>query len=164
MRVAQGKRMEDLILESIRRSGIQITPASSYEDMRLKIDGWMTIGPSEPPKPLQIKYRETGDDILMEVYKDWEKGVPGRDMVGKAEYYACVNRTGNGVIVQVKDLKERLANGMDTVKQKGWYKEHGVEIKLRTDAYHGQMKCMAFINVVASQIPVWKEFQLLDQS
>lgn len=162
MRVTQGKQMEDLILESIRRIGVHITPANSFEDTRLKIDAWMTIPFTGQQTSLQIKYRETGDDILMEVYKDWEKRVQGRDMVGKAEYYACVNRLGQGVIVQVKDLKERLAKGMEAVEQKGWYKENGVEIKVRTDAYHGQMKCMAFINVAKSGIPVWKTFTLLE--
>jgi hypothetical protein len=145
-RVKAGKKMEQRIIDSMNSAGIIVTPATAQEDMYQKIDGWLD------GQSLQIKYRETGNDILFEVYKDWIKGIEGRDLCGKADLYACVNLAGQGVIVRTTDIKNLVRAALPTVKDKGFYKAAGLDIKLRPDAYHGQLKCVAFIDWSALNI------------
>lgn len=132
--------MEAAIIASMNAAGIIVTPATAQEDQYQKIDGWLD------GQSLQIKYRETGDDILFEVYKDWYKDIEGRDLCGKAELYACVNRSGQGVIVRTAQIKDLIKAALPAVKDEGYYKANGLDIKLRPDAYHGQLKCVAFID------------------
>ncbi len=139
-RVQRGKKMEERIIDAMRAAGISVQLATAQEDQYQKIDGWLD------GKGLQIKYRETGDDILFEVYKDWLKGIEGRDLIGQADLYACVNRAGQGVIVPTAEIKSLVQAALPTVRAQGYYKEGGLDIKLRKDAYHGQLKCVAFID------------------
>ena len=68
-RVAAGKKMELRIIDSMNAAGFMVTAATAQEDLYQKIDGWLD------GQSIQIKYRETGDDILFEVYKDWTKAL-----------------------------------------------------------------------------------------
>lgn len=145
-RVKEGKKMEQQIIDSMKAHGFAVTNATAQEDQYQKIDGWLD------GQSLQIKYRETGNDILFEVYKDWTKGIEGRDLCGKADLYACVNRRGQGVIVRTTEIKDLIKAALPTVRDKGFYKAAGLDIKLRPDAYHGQLKCVAFIDWSALNI------------
>lgn len=145
-RVQHGKKMELRIIDAMNAAGIIVMPATAQEDQYQKIDGWLD------GKGLQIKYRETGGDILFEVYKDWTKGIEGRDLIGQADLYACVNRSGQGVIVRTAQIKDLIKAALPIVKEKGYYKAGGLDIKLRPDAYHGQLKCVAFIDWSALNI------------
>ncbi len=145
-RVKEGKKMELRIIDSMKAAGFMVAPATEQEDKYQKIDGWLD------GQSLQIKYRETGDDILFEVYKDWTKGIEGRDLCGKADLYACINRSGQGVIVKTAQIKDLIKAALPIVKDKGCYKAGGLDIKLRPDAYHGQLKCVAFIDWSALNI------------
>jgi hypothetical protein len=145
-RVAAGKKMELRIIDSMNAAGFAVTAATAQEDQYQKIDGWLD------GQSLQIKYRETGNDILFEVYKDWDRGIEGRDLCGKADLYACVNLAGQGVIVRTTDIKNMVRAALPTVRAAGSYKSGGLDIKLRPDAYHGQLKCVAFIDWSALNI------------
>jgi hypothetical protein len=139
-RVQRGKKMEERIIDAMRLANISVQLATEQEDQFQKIDGWLD------GKGLQIKYRETGDDILFEVYKDWTKCIEGRDLIGQADLYACVNRSGQGIIVPTAEIKALVRAAIPVVRAQGYYKEGGLDIKLRPDAYHGQLKCVAFID------------------
>lgn len=102
-RVAYGKQMEERIFQYMQSVGFTIVPATKYEDMHLKIDAHVLC--ARTWKSMQIKYRKTGDDILMEVvFLDTRQGehkaidpsmtLDGRDMVGSSELYACLSRNG----------------------------------------------------------------------
>ena len=154
-RVAAGKKMEMRIIDSMNAAGFAVTAATAQEDLYQKIDGWLD------GQSIQIKYRETGDDILFEVYKDWDKGIEGRDLCGKAALYACVNRAGHGVIARTADIKNMVKAVLPIVKNKGYYRANGLDIKLRPDAYHGQLKCVAFIDW--SALTIIGRFTLKDE-
>jgi hypothetical protein len=150
-RVEYGKSIEKQIFDSLVNCGLKLKEPSSQEDMYDKIDGWW-----ETPsgiKPLQIKYRDTGDDILFEVMKDYERGIPGRDMVGKAEFYAVLGRSGGKiVIVSVAEAKNlistmKAAAEKEGYDQRGTYRMGGAFLKIRPDPRTGQDKLMAYIPV-----------------
>lgn len=157
-RVQRGRAVELRILQRLQESGMHLTPPTHAEDAYAKIDAWWhTQDVSGGPivqKGVQIKYRETGDDILFEVYKDWDRSIVGRDLAGTADYYVTVDRRGTGYMVSVKALKDKVHAALASIDQDGWtYPERqhyvdrdaGIDIKIREDAYHGQQKCMAYI-------------------
>lgn len=65
-RVRIGKTVESQILEQIVAAGMNCVPATKTEDIHHKVDAWWKPDP-HTKKGIQIKYRETGDDILFEV-------------------------------------------------------------------------------------------------
>lgn len=149
-RVQYGKSIEKQIFDSLIQCGMKLREPSNQEDMYDKIDGWWETPSGE--KPIQIKYRDTGDDILFEVMKDYRRGVPGRDMVGKAEFYAVLNRGGQIVLVSVAEAKKLIAEmqaradneGFD---QQGNYRMGGAMLRVRPDPRTDQDKLMAYIPV-----------------
>jgi len=156
-RVQTGKRIELLILNSLRSTGMKIDSASSFEDMRLKIDGWI-INSDSTRHSLQIKYRETGDDIIFEILKDWDKRVNGRDSVSNAEFYLVVDRKGCAKLINTSEIKlwalklRELATS-DTLRypnKVAWVgKTHFVvswEMKITIDRASGNRKLMGYFN------------------
>ena len=157
-RVREGMRIEQRILQQLRESGMHLTAPTHTEDAYAKVDAWWhTTDVSNGPvvqKGIQVKYRETGDDILFEVYKDWTRKIPGRDLIGTADYYMTVDRTGRGYLVCVEELKGKVHAALASIDQHGWTdseRSHfvdraaGIDIKIRADAYHGQQKCIAYV-------------------
>lgn len=154
-RVRRGREVELRILERMRESGMHLTEPTYAEDAYAKIDAWWQDVSGSERKGVQIKYRETGDDILFEVYKDWDRYVVGRDLAGTADYYMTVDRRGNGSLVPVKALKDKVHAALAAIERDGWTfpeREHyvnrteGIDVKIREDAYHGQRKCMAYVH------------------
>lgn len=103
-RVQSGKVKEGIIINTLKDKGFNITSATVSQDMHDKIDGWL-----DGNKPVQIKYRDTGDDILMEIIKPFAPNMvnnytfSGRDMRGKAEIYISLNLARD--IIRIRDAK-----------------------------------------------------------
>lgn len=150
-RVQYGKSIEKKIFDNLVQCGLKLREPSTQEDKYDKIDGWWETPSGE--KPIQIKYRDTGDDILFEVLLDYERGIPGRDMVGKAVYYAVLSRTGgNIVMVSVAEAKALITAAQDAADQEGFdergnFRYRGVMLRIRPDPRTGQDKMMAYIPV-----------------
>jgi hypothetical protein len=110
-RVERGKGVEDRIKEALAANGIKVTGATSGQDMYDKIDGFID------GKAIQIKYRDSGDDILYELVKPHDQTLslqhnikfnPGRDYRGKAVYYVVMTRDGKIYIIPVQHIKGAL--------------------------------------------------------
>jgi hypothetical protein len=148
-RVQYGKGIEKQIFDSLVACGLKLRPASEQEDMYDKIDGWWNTGTGE--QPIQIKYRDTGNDILFEVLKDYDRGIPGRDMIGKAVYYAVLIN-GQISIVQVAEAKQLIQQAVKMGQQRGletgdFVMSNGLTLKVRPDPRSGQNKLMAYVPV-----------------
>ena len=97
-RVEHGKRGEMIILQKLEELGYRIREASPDEDKHDKIDGFLnfpTVGKDgENEIPIQVKYRQTGPHILLEIGFFGREGrfeMNGRDMIGKAGMYVCLS-------------------------------------------------------------------------
>lgn len=149
-RVQYGKGIEKQIFDTLVSCGMQLREPTSQEDMYDKIDGWWNTGTKE--EPIQIKYRDTGADILFEVMKDYHRHVPGRDMIGKAAYYAVMTG-GNIVVVEVEQAKKMIREAVRQAEGGGfnprgdYQTTEGLSLKLRPDPRSGQTKLMAYIPV-----------------
>lgn len=150
-RVDYGKSIEKQIFDSMVDCGFDLKPATTSEDMHDKIDGWWKrngLG-----SPIQIKYRDTGDDILFEVLKDYKKNIPGRDMVSKAKYYAVLDKAGRRInIVNVDEAKSLIRKALQSVEKEGFdmngnFRMGRLMLRVRNDPSSGQEKLMAFIPV-----------------
>ena len=163
-RVETGRRVERKILDGLKHIGLNVLDASPDDDMRLGIDGYL-VDTEGKKHSVQIKYRETGDDILLELIKDIAKGIPGRDMRSKAEYYLFVSREGTGKLFEMAPIKnigdtllllfdkEQRTNPLKTL----WGAGNKWEMKITTDRAHGQRKLMAYLSPsVFKAINVWE--------
>ncbi len=148
-RIREGKVKEKLILDTLRQQGMVIEDATADEDKNDKIDGWIV----EDGKryALQVKFRETGDDILFEVVKDLDKNIPGRDAISKAHYYLVVDRYGTArlfLTAPIKKLAQQMlpiAKGLFGTRKTEW-RGIGWELKITVDRAHGNTKLMAYFN------------------
>jgi hypothetical protein len=108
-RVNSGKRIEASILDALRAYGWNVEGATRQNDMFDKIDGfWNDNGRKVP---LQVKYRDkaSGNDIFMEVKKDYLKNIPGRDMNGKAELYVTLSNNRSMIMIRKADEAKSIA-------------------------------------------------------
>ena len=118
-RVQYGKRIEDRIYQGLEKCGLKLRKPTGEEDMRSKVDGWWDNGSSE--EPVQIKYRDSGNDILFEVMKDFGRRIPGRDMTGIAKYYAILSKDGKMIrLVSVESCKSIINAMMKGLQQNGF--------------------------------------------
>ena len=140
-RVQRGKTVEERIKDVLRANGFQVTDPTSAEDMYQKIDCFLD------GQAAQIKYRDSGDDILYELIKPHDLGMslqqnmklnPGRDFRGKAAYYVVLTRDGRKIyIIPVQHIKVVL---MQAAKEYGnqalerpFKSSAGIEFKPLTD-------------------------------
>jgi hypothetical protein len=112
-RVGMGKGMEKKIIEALKeKSGWVISPPSVAEDKVDKIDGWITTEEGKRVA-IQVKYRNTGDDIAFEAELD---GRDGHDMVSKAHLYIVLDQSGTKIrAIPMQDIKviaQRLREGL----------------------------------------------------
>lgn len=148
-RIAAGKITEKAILDALRKQGVVIENATPEEDSNDKIDGWIVENGTR--NALQVKFRETGDDILFEVVKDLHKDIPGRDSVSKAHYYLVMDRYGNARLFLTEPIK-KLAQQLLTIAKGLWHtgktrwKGIGWELKITIDRANGHTKLMAYFN------------------
>lgn len=180
-RVAYGKNIEALIIKSlVDNFGWQIKPASANDDMVGKIDGYilradkrmMAHLPTQNT-PIQVKYRDSGSDLLMEVVKPWsidmidmpiQQIMTGRDMVGRAMIYVCLDPTGSIIRVRSaidgkKACRTMLMSFMEQLRKDPtarMYKEGGDMLRMVFDPRNNTPKINAFLNP-GSPFFSWKE-------
>lgn len=161
-RVRYGKGLESQIIQQMRAQGMCLDPASRRDDTCRKVDAWW-VSPTTR-RGIQIKYRETGDDIIFEIYKDFQNKVLGRDMVGDSDLYLCVNRKGRGYLVSTREIKDIVNNALDLAKQSSrpWttFSNQSIQMKLRPDAFHRQMKLVGFIRSESLHVIKHMQFKL----
>jgi len=162
MRLSHGIKRESQIADALVNLGLNLLPVSKSDDDERKIDRWLMY-PDGRKIGLQIKYRETGSDLLFEVHDlffDW--GNPnnkiGRDMIGQAEQYVVLlsdrktavmiptNFAKNAIDVLVQGAQVRW-----TVKSERswnfWHHCNGVklELKVQFDPCDHRRKMIAYI-------------------
>lgn len=161
-RVKSGKRQEARILNSMTTEhGWNIKQVSESQDKFDKIDGVLVHSP-EPipvsfPCPIQIKYRDTGDDLLMEVVWEFknqynspiEQLLTGRDMKGSAKLYLCLNKLGTIVRVRLaeeaKNLAKSLLDGL-LKSRKRFFNIGKSQIRITEDPESKRTKINAYID------------------
>jgi hypothetical protein len=150
-RIAKGKGVELLIVAELRKQGVVFINPTPDEDMHQKIDGWI-IGEDGVRRSVQIKYREKGDDIIIEIIKDINRNLPGRDILSKADLYLLVNRLGEGRLfdnIPLKEMALKMLKYYHAVKEMAWTEEWSSnewDLKLRNDRSHGNKKLIGFID------------------
>lgn len=162
-RVRHGKNRERQIADALRdQVGLHITEATEHEDKQLKIDRW--IERDGKRIALQIKYRETGSDILFEVYDKWfdwdhQNNKVGRDMIGEAKEYAVLLQDRQTVVIVPTQKAKALVREMEKLARfMGWtyntptggtlkYVSRGynLELKVQRDPGDGRKKMVAYI-------------------
>jgi hypothetical protein len=113
-RVEAGRRVENNIINELKKRGIRIDPPTNSEDVKDKIDGWW-IGKNGKRYSVQIKFRETGNDILFEILKDIDRRIIGRDMGGTAVLYLVSNKFGFTRLYHTKVIKDKAEDILRTV-------------------------------------------------
>jgi len=68
---------------------------------------------------VQVKQRvQTGDDILFEVKKDFDKDIIGRDIKGDSQIYVVANRKGQIGVFETAKLKQKISELLEKEPQK----------------------------------------------
>lgn len=168
-RVETGRTKEGHIAKALKEQhNLTILHATDQEDKEQKIDRWLIKDGKKIA--VQIKYRETGEDILFEVFDRWESwGSPlnklGRDMIGQAELYACLIKK-NCFVIPTIIAKNTINDMLQYVQNYGWtqkekvfrYHKNGVvcELRVQHDNASGQKKIVAYIPPAFFQAEVYK--------
>ena len=147
-RLERGWAMEREIREDLELLVGPFLPSGETEDCEDKIDGYLRM-PSGRRMAVQLKARENGSDIIVEVMRD---GEPGRDMVTMAELYIVRDMDGAIHLIRVDDVKFRIGRLMHAFKRlggrfdrRGWFRSRYGSLRLcRSD--RGGEKVVAFIN------------------
>jgi hypothetical protein len=161
-RVKAGKEMEARIAAGLRNAGLKLSEASDTDDRLKKVDRW--IETTQGRKALQIKYRESGSDLLFEVFDTFHgwrdsRNKTGRDMQGIATEYAVLLPDQKTVVmVDPKVAKEAIEDMLDEARCNGWsrtsfagstlnhrFKGFDMELKLQHDPADGRKKIVAYI-------------------
>ena len=161
-RLKHGCERERQIADALRdQIGLPICDASQFEDFEKKIDRWIVY----PDKRigLQIKYRETGEDLLFEVFDrffDWDhvNNKIGRDMIGSPDAYAVLLSDRKTVVIvptqMAKDAITILEHGARvrwTVKTdrvstfRHFINGSRLELKVQPDPFDHRKKMIAYI-------------------
>lgn len=162
LRVRNGRERERQIANALRDLGLQVQDATEYEDKQRKIDRWLVQDGKRVA--LQIKYRETGDDLLFEVYDrfdGWDNPTNkiGRDMQGDAKLYAVLKTDRETVVMVPTAQAKGIINDMISAAQNvGWTAEalysktlryfvagQKAELKWQRDPADGRGKLVAYI-------------------
>jgi hypothetical protein len=151
-RITAGKRVEHAIVDQLRKKGFTIEDPTPGQDMHEKIDGFW-VDKKQNKYPLQIKFRETGDDIIFELIKDVDRKIDGRDLKTKAVLYLVADRQGVTRMFLTKPIKDKAQEILKTIlaelennpNKANWEGPHW-QAKLQVDRAHGQRKIMAYFN------------------
>jgi hypothetical protein len=151
-RVEAGKAVEKEILDVLRKAGVVIEEPTAEEDMQDKIDGWLVKNGKRIP--IQVKFREGGDDVIFEIVKDIDRGIDGRDMVSKAELYVVMDTHNVIRLFDVAPLKrmativkKHVLGEMTLFPSKtSWGSNTACNVRLTIDKRHGNRKMMAYFN------------------
>ena len=149
-RIDAGKKVESKILDALRKLGHSIDNPTADQDKWEKIDGWWH-GTKGGLFPIQVKFRETGDDILFELIKDIDKKIQGRDIISKAVVYLVTDRSGTTRMILTKPIKEKAAELLKIAEKdmandpyKTFWRGDKWEMRMQVDHAHGQRKLVAY--------------------
>jgi hypothetical protein len=162
-RITAGKRVEKQILDALRKKGYRIEDPTSGEDKHDKIDGWW-LDKQGKRFPIQVKYRETGDDIIFELIQDFSTNNAGRDMKSKAVLYLVADTHGTTRMFLVKPIKDKaqeiiqhVIGGLKTNPSETRFRGQGWEAKVQFDRAHGQKKLVAYLKPnLFSALATWQ--------
>lgn len=162
-RVRHGLERERQIAEALKNQvNLTIEESTEYEDKERKIDRWLIRGGKRIE--LQIKYRETGKDLLFEVYDKWfgwddKRNKVGRDMIGDAKEYAVLLQDRQTVVIVPTQKAKKLCKDMEsaarffgfTFTNEGGstleYVANGcrLNLKVQRDPGDGRQKMVAYV-------------------
>jgi len=164
-RVMRGKNVEQKIKDALSSVGIVIRPAGRNADMYDKIDGYLIDG-----SPVQIKYRDTGLDILFELIKPFDITSPldnqprGKDYRSKAVWFFILDPTGKTIYqIPTKSIRDLVDSTVKEIGGQPLFKPYtsgnGIQIRPVKDPSDGTPKVNAFIpprafQGIARKIPV----------
>lgn len=163
VRVRHGLNRERQIAEALKlQAGLPIEDATDAEDRERKVDRWIAYKGNRVA--LQIKYRETGEDLLFEVYDKffgWSdpRNKIGRDMLGDATEYAVLLQDRKTIVMVPVAVAKSAINIMIEGAQRQWtvqgtnggatfrYFANGakLELKVQRDPRDGRPKMVAYI-------------------
>ena len=137
--------------------GWTVKPATAQEDYRNHIDAW--VKRESDFVPYQIKYRDSGDDILVEVIKYWkpemfkaglqESDYNGRDMFGESVYQIGLNMGRNKLrirsIVESHEIAKVMTKELSLNYPKRTLVTDFGTIRLICDPANGREKIIAYI-------------------
>lgn len=162
-RIQAGKQVEYSILNGLRQKGIKIENPTDQQDKYDKIDGWW-VDVKGRKHPVQVKFRQSGDDILFELIKDVDRDIPGRDIISKATLYLVADRSGTTRLFHTQPIKDKARQILNTVEQemetdpqKTEWDGLGWQAKLQVDRAHGQRKVVAYFKpTLFNALATWK--------
>ena len=151
-RIHAGKQVEHRILASLRKMGHKIENPTADEDKYDKIDGWW-IDKHLKKYPVQVKFRQSGDDILFELIKDIDKKIEGRHMLSKAVLYLVADSSGKTRLLPTSQIKKKASEllnialkDMDEQPFKTRWSGAGWQMNLQIDRAGGQRKLVAYFD------------------
>lgn len=151
-RIEAGREVEAKILNALRQKGFKIDDPTPSEDKYDKIDGWW-VDKKGTKYPIQIKFRQSGDDIIFELIQNMTSGNEGRDLKSKAVIYLITNTHGITRMLLVRPIKKKAHEILDYVKRKLTmaptetnFSGSGWEAKIQYDRAHGQKKLVAYLD------------------
>lgn len=147
-RIAAGRAVEKSIVNQLRQKGHRFDPPTVQQDKEDKIDG-IYVSKNGQRYTVQIKFRETGDDIIFEIVKNWDQGTMGRDLKSKADLYLVADRTGLTRLFYTKPIKEKakeILAMVDNEPDKDRWAGNGWEAKIQQDRATKETKLMAYFD------------------
>lgn len=162
--INSGRRREGQIADALKEQhGLNLVEPTDGEDRYQKIDRWLVEG--DKRTAVQIKYRESGDDLLVEVFDrfhgwDHPRNKTGRDVVGDSKLYAVLRLDRTTVVLTSAARLKAIVNEMvRAAKETGWTVDKGThskvlrffkaggkcELRVQADPNDGRPKMVAYI-------------------
>lgn len=162
--INEGRRREGQIADALKaQHGLNLVEPTDSEDRYRKIDRWLVEG--DKRTAVQIKYRESGDDLLVEVFDRWHgwdhpRNKTGRDVVGDSKLYAVLRLDRTTVVITSAAILKGIVQEMVKAAQTtGWTVDRGThskvlryfkaggccELKVQADPNDGRPKMVAYI-------------------
>jgi hypothetical protein len=151
-RISAGKRVEHAIITGLRNKGFRIEDPTSNQDMHQKIDGWW-IDKKDNKYSLQVKFRQSGDDILFELMRDVDRNIEGRDLKSEATLYLVADRSGVTRMFLTKPIKEKayeilknIFKDLQTEPRKTNWEGPSWQARIQYDRANGAKKIVAYFD------------------
>lgn len=162
-RIEQGKRIESKIIFALRAMGFHIDDATAHQDMHDKVDGFW-IDKKGTRYPFQIKWRQSGDDIIFELIQNMVTGNEGRDYKSSAQLYIVADTHGKTRMFLAKPIKEKAKSVLASVQsdlkknpQQFNFQGYGWEVKIQFDRADGHKKMVAYFSPeLFEPLAVWR--------
>jgi hypothetical protein len=173
-RVTEGRKIEKEIVALLAANftKYKIVEASEDDDKNNKIDAYLFNTDGLQKKNIQVKFRQTGDDILVETFRPFlgdKQTMPakladfsGRDMKGNADFYAVLSKDGKKIyfckVSVVKELVRKTTQDFLQYYARKPSDKHTygpVELRVTTDPSDGLTKLMAFVQPDAAQMCIF---------